>query len=121
MGMLTILYASWKEYLIFFGTPIDTTGHTGRYSFIEDHCFLLDGEMWYYAAGQTEKTIYRPGDTIYLGKGQAKCYRVVDHAWILEYARGPIPTMCRSASPIRFSARLITKPSSVPSGSMAGT
>jgi C-8 sterol isomerase len=54
---------------------------------------LLDGEMWYYAAGQTEKTVYRPGDTIYLGKGEAKCYRIVDHAWILEYARGPIPTM----------------------------
>lgn len=93
MGMLTILYASWKEYLIFFGTPIGATGHTGRYSFIEDHCFLLDGEMWYYAAGQTEKTVYGPGDTIYLGKGQAKGYRIVDHAWILEYARGPIPTM----------------------------
>ena len=119
MGMLTILYASWKEYLIFFGTPIDTTGHTGRYSFIEDHCSLLDGEMWYYAAGQTEKTVYRPGGTIYLGKGQAKCYRVVDHAGSSSLPTARSRPCCRSASPIRFSARLITKPSSGPSGSTA--
>ena len=71
MGMLTILYASWKEYLIFFGTPIGATGHTGRYSFIEDHCFLLDGEMWYYAAGQTEKTVYGPGE----GSGEGLSHR----------------------------------------------
>jgi len=93
MGMLRILYASWTEYLIFFGTPVGTWGHTGRYSFVEDYTFLLDGEMWYYGEGQTERTVYRPGAEIYLPKGQARCYCIVDHAWTLEYARGLIPTM----------------------------
>lgn len=93
MGMLTILYASWKEYLIFFGTPLGTSGHTGRYSFVEDYAFLLDGEMWYCAEGETERTVYQAGDEILLQRGQAKCYRIADHAWVLEYARGAIPTM----------------------------
>lgn len=93
MGMLTILYASWTEYLIFFGTPLGTSGHTGRYSFVEDHVFLLDGEIWYCAEGETERRVYQAGEEIVLRRGEAQCYRIVDHAWILEYARGAIPTM----------------------------
>lgn len=93
MGMLSILYASWKEYLIFFGSPLGTSGHTGRYSFIEDHAFVLAGEIWNCAEGETERTVYGAGAEIILRKGQANCYRIVDHAWILEYARGVIPSM----------------------------
>ena len=93
MGQLTILYASLKEYLIFFGTPIGTEGHTGRYSFIEDYAFVLDGEMWYFKEGQLKREVYVAGDQIHLVKSEAKGYRIPDHAWILEYARGPIPMM----------------------------
>jgi len=37
--------------------------------------------------------VYRPGDRLHLPRGQVKAYRIPDHAWILEYARGPIPLM----------------------------
>jgi C-8 sterol isomerase len=93
MGQFTILYASLTEYVIFFGSPIGSSGHTGRYPWVKDWAFVLDGELWYFGQGQTERDVYRAGDEIVLEPGNAKGYRIVDHAWILEYARGPIVTM----------------------------
>ena len=93
MGQLAILYALLREYVIFFGTPIGNQGHTGRYPFAEDYAILLDGEMWYFGEGEVQREEYRPGDVIYLPRGEAKGYRMVDRGWIIEYARGSIPTM----------------------------
>lgn len=93
MGQLTTLYASAWEYLNFFGTPIGSGGHTGRYHFTEDYIFILDGEFWYYDQGDTERQEFRKGDYVYRPKGKARGYRMVDRAWVLEYARGPVFTM----------------------------
>ena len=93
MGTLTFLYASLNEYLIFFGSPIGGQGHTGRYTFVDDWFWVLEGELWYFSEGQTEREVYRAGDEVRLQRRQAKGYRIVDNAWALEYARGWIPTM----------------------------
>ncbi len=93
MGQLAILYASLREYVIFFGTPIGNQGHTGRYSFAEDYAFVLNGEMWYFGEGDIQREVYRPGDVMHLPRGVAKGYRMVERGWILEYARGNIPSM----------------------------
>ena len=93
MGQVAILYASLREYVIFFGSPIGSSGHTGRYRFVDDHSVLLDGEMWYYGEGDLRREEYRPGDSVHLRRGEAKGFCMVDGAYILEYARGPIPTM----------------------------
>ncbi len=93
MGQLTILYASLREYLIFFGSPIGSGGHTGRYRFAEDYAIVLDGEMWHYGEGDLQRQEYRPGDMVHLPRGKAMGYRMVDGAWILEYARGSVPSM----------------------------
>ena len=92
-GSLTFLYASLSEYLIFFGSPIGAQGFTGRYSFVEDWFWILEGEVWYASEGATDREVYKAGDEVRLGKGAAKVYRIVDNAWALEYARGAIPTM----------------------------
>ena len=92
MGQLTLLYASLNEYLIFFGTPIGTEGHSGRYR-TDVYDVMFDGEMWCYIEGESERSVYKPGDMAFLGKDLAKGYRVHDRAWMLEYARGPIYTM----------------------------
>jgi C-8 sterol isomerase len=92
MGQLTLLHASLSEYIILFGTPIGTEGHSGRYQ-TEVWDFMIAGEAWCYLEGETERTVYKPGDTMYLGASQVKGYRVPDFAWMLEYARGPIPLM----------------------------
>jgi C-8 sterol isomerase len=92
MGQMTLLHGSITEYLIFFGTPVGTEGHSGRYR-TEVWDFVFDGEMWTYIEGETTRTVYGPGSGAYLGSNIVKGYRVPDHAWMLEYARGPIATM----------------------------
>ncbi len=92
MGQLTLLHGSISEYLIFFGTPIGTEGHSGRYAAVVWD-FVFDGEMWCYIEGETSRTVFGPGSAACLGSGKVKGYRVPDHAWMLEYARGPIPGM----------------------------
>lgn len=92
MGQMTLLHASLTEYLLFFGTPIGTEGHSGRYrTAVWD--FMLEGEMWCYVEGETARSVYRPGEYAHLGASKVKGYRIPDHGWMLEYARGPIPTM----------------------------
>ena len=92
MGQLTFLHASLTEYVILFGSPIGTEGHSGRYA-TEVYDWVFRGEMWCFLEGETDRTVFEPGSTAYLGDGQVKGYRIPDHAWMLEYSRGPIPLM----------------------------
>lgn len=93
MIIVAVFHASFKEYIILYGTPLGSFGHTGRYSFIEDIAFVLKGEMSYYAEGELESRVYKPGEGVSLHKGEAKGFRIEEDTWVLEYARGPIPTM----------------------------
>ncbi len=92
MGQIALLHASLTEYVLLFGTPIGTEGHSGRYA-TEVFDWVMAGEMWCYLEGETERAVYKPGDLAYLGSSKVKGYRIPDFAWMLEYARGPIPTM----------------------------
>lgn len=92
MGQLALLHGSLTEYLIFFGSPIGTEGHSGRYA-TEVYDWVFSGEMWCYLEGETERRVYEPGSEAYLGRDQVKGYKLPEGAWMLEYARGPIPTM----------------------------
>jgi hypothetical protein len=92
MGQIKLLHCSLSEYILIFGTPSGTEGHSGRYA-TEVFDFMLDGEMWCFHAGEFERTIFKPGDLAYLGADRAKGYAVPSDVLMLEYARGPIPTM----------------------------
>ncbi|MCA9772498.1 MAG: hypothetical protein KC466_08815 [Myxococcales bacterium] len=92
MGAMTLLHCSLKEYIILFGSPIGTEGHSGRYA-TEVHDFMLEGEMWCYHEGEFERTVYKPGDAAYLGRDRVKGYKLHEGGWMVEYARGPIPLM----------------------------
>ena len=92
MGQMALIHGSLSEYILFFGSPIGTEGHSGRYR-TEVWDFMLAGEMWCYTAGESERRVYKAGDAAYLGESAAKGYRIPDYAWMLEYSRGPIPTM----------------------------
>jgi len=93
MLQISFLYGSFTEYLLFAHTAIGTEGHTGIYlSRLWD--WVLEGEMWHYGLGDSERTVYRVGDLGFLDKGGGgEGFCVKDNMMVLEYARGNIPLM----------------------------
>ncbi|CAO3597144.1 unnamed protein product [Absidia cylindrospora] len=92
MGSMWILHGSLTEYVIIFGTPVGTEGHTGRY-FADDYFIMLEGEQWAYSAGELTREVFKVGEMHHLARGEAQQYRIPEHAFALEYARGWIPLM----------------------------
>ena len=93
MGQMKFLHCSLSEYLILFGTPIGTEGHSGRYT-AEVWDFIFAGEIWGYGEGELERQVFKPGEFHHLGSGRAEGYKIPDTgSFMLEYARGPILSM----------------------------
>jgi len=92
MIQMKLLYASARELVMLFGSPVGTCGHSGRHR-VDFYDTFTAGEVWYYGAGQLDRTAFGPGDRAILPKGQAVGFFVPDHFWGLEYARGPLGTM----------------------------
>jgi C-8 sterol isomerase len=89
MIQMKLYFASLFEYVMIWGTPIGSEGHSGRHR-VAFWDTVIDGEAWYFAEGQFEKRVYRPGDRIFVGKGQACGMNFTDGVWAVEYARGPL-------------------------------
>ena len=89
MIQMKLYFASLFEYVMIWGTPIGSEGHSGRHR-VAFWDTVIDGEAWYFAEGQFEKRVYMPGDRIFVGKGQACGMNFTDGVWAVEYARGPL-------------------------------
>jgi C-8 sterol isomerase len=89
MIQMKLYFASLTEYVMIWGTPIGSEGHSGRHrvSFWDT---VIDGEMWYFSEGQFEKRVYKPGDRVLVAKGQASGMNFTNGVWAVEYARGSI-------------------------------
>jgi len=92
MGAMYIIHASLTEYLIIFGTPLGTEGHSGLHT-ADDYFHILYGEQWAFSPGRLDRETYGVGSVHFLPKGTTKQYKCHRACWALEYARGWIPPM----------------------------
>ncbi|KAK7501892.1 hypothetical protein BaRGS_00006978 [Batillaria attramentaria] len=91
MGAMCLLHASLTEYVLFFGTAVDTTGHSGRYwANISDT--ILIGTFHQWKEGALERITYGPGDTVFHAWGEATSVSWKAETWMVEYGRGFIPS-----------------------------
>jgi len=91
MGSMCILHASLTEYVLFFGSAMDTGGHSGRYwANITDT--LLSGEFHQWLEGELKVHIHKPGETVLHTWGEATAVNFKAGTWMVEYGRGFIPS-----------------------------
>uniref|UniRef100_A0A8D0L6T2 Sigma non-opioid intracellular receptor 1 n=1 Tax=Sphenodon punctatus TaxID=8508 RepID=A0A8D0L6T2_SPHPU len=91
MGSMCLLHASLTEYVLLFGTAVDTGGHSGRYwADISDT--IISGTFRQLKEGTTKSEIYYPGDTIMHRAGEATSVQWSAGTWMVEYGRGFIPS-----------------------------
>lgn len=92
MQQLAVLHASPHEYLILTGAPTPSSGQNGPFR-CDLYDIVIDGAISSFAAGAFEEEEHGPGDCFALPAGEVRGAAIRDHVWMLEYARGPIPTM----------------------------
>ncbi|KAK6494455.1 sigma non-opioid intracellular receptor 1 [Huso huso] len=91
MGSMCLLHASLTEYVLLFGTAVDTGGHSGRY-WAEISDTIISGTFRQWKEGTTKSEVYYPGDTIVHAVGEATSVQWSSGTWMVEYGRGFIPS-----------------------------
>jgi C-8 sterol isomerase len=92
MCSISVLHVSLDEYLLFCGTAIGSEGHSGRHR-AEIYDVVMGGELWTYQPGLPDRKVYVPGELACLARGSANGSKLRPGTWLLEYARGNVPSL----------------------------
>jgi C-8 sterol isomerase len=92
MCSISALHVSHDEYLLFCGTAIGSEGHSGRHR-AQIYDVVMSGELWTYQAGGIDRKTYVPGDLACLERKHSNGSKLRPGTWLLEYARGNIPSL----------------------------
>ncbi|CAB4003392.1 Hypothetical predicted protein [Paramuricea clavata] len=87
---MTILHASLTEYVLLFGSALDTDGYLGRH-WLNCTMLLLSGSVKYWKEGDIEAIEYKIGDSFTFHSGSTGCLGWKANTWVLEYGRGFLP------------------------------
>lgn len=80
---------NFKEYLLFFQSPIGTEGYSGRYQ-AELWDYVIDGSIVDYGLGEFQARVWRPGSHTYMSPGMSQGFKATPGTLVMEYARGKI-------------------------------
>lgn len=89
MGQMCVLHSSLTEYIILYGSPLYSQGHSGRY-LMDVYDFMIQGETKTYFPGEFKATTFKAGEYSVLPAMSSKGYCCEKDAWMVEYARGVI-------------------------------
>jgi C-8 sterol isomerase len=92
MCAISPLHVSHNEYVLFCGTAIGSEGHSGRHR-AEMFDVVMAGELWTYQPNSFERKVHRTGELACLPPGTSNGSRLRPGTWLLEYARGNIPSL----------------------------
>jgi C-8 sterol isomerase len=92
MSAISPLHVSHNEYLLFCGTAIGTEGHSGRHR-ADLFDIVMAGELWTYQVGKFDRHVHRAGEVAHLPRGSSNGSNLRPGVWLLEYARGNIPSL----------------------------
>lgn len=92
MCTISPLHVSLNEYLLFCGTAVGSEGHSGRHR-ADIYDVVMSGELWTYQPGSFERHQYKAGDLACLRRGTANGSKLKAGVWLLEYARGNVPSL----------------------------
>ncbi|KFQ90648.1 Sigma non-opioid intracellular receptor 1, partial [Nipponia nippon] len=88
---MCLLHASLTEYVLLFGTAVDTGGHLGQY-WADISNTIISGTFRQWKEGTTRSEIYC-GGTIVHQAGEATLVLWSAGTWMVEYGQGFIPSM----------------------------
>jgi len=92
MCSMSVLHTSPKEYLLFCGTAVGSDGHSGRHR-ADLYDIVIHGGLKTFKTDQFRPTVLEPGDMSYLPRKTTNGSHLSPECWLLEYARGNIPSM----------------------------